>query len=82
MAKSKRVRRVKSPQKVQQERIQEAAVLTPPKQKKSGTAAASSISSSKDLSEEYAYVIKDLRRVFLIAAAMFAILIILNLILQ
>lgn len=32
--------------------------------------------------QEYAYVIKDLRRVFLLAAAMFILLIILNLVLQ
>jgi hypothetical protein len=32
--------------------------------------------------QEYAYVIKDLRRVFLLAAAMFILLVILNLVLQ
>lgn len=32
--------------------------------------------------QEYAYVIKDLRRVFLLAAAMFILLIILNLVLR
>ena len=33
------------------------------------------------LREEYAYVIKDLRLIFLIAALMFALLIVLNLVL-
>jgi hypothetical protein len=34
------------------------------------------------LREAYAYVLKDLRRVFILAVAMFALLILLNLILQ
>jgi hypothetical protein len=35
----------------------------------------------EELAEEYAYVLKDLRRIFILAAAMFALLILLNLIL-
>lgn len=41
-----------------------------------------SSTSEEDLRREYAYVIKDLRRVAILAAAMFALLILLNLILQ
>ncbi len=40
------------------------------------------VTSEAQLRDEYAYVIKDLRRVFIIAAAMFALLILLNLLLQ
>jgi len=36
----------------------------------------------EQLKEEYAYVIKDLRRIAILAAAMFALLILLNLLLQ
>lgn len=39
------------------------------------------ITSEEELREEYAYVIQDLRRVFILAAAMFLLLIALNLIL-
>jgi hypothetical protein len=35
--------------------------------------------SKEELAEEYAYVLRDLRRIFLLAAAMFALLILLNL---
>jgi len=38
------------------------------------------ITSEEELREEYAYVIQDLRRVFILAAAMFLLLIALNLI--
>lgn len=37
---------------------------------------------AEQFQQEYAYVIKDLRRVFLLAAAMFVLLIVLNLVLQ
>jgi len=36
----------------------------------------------EQLKREYAYVIKDLRRITILAAAMFALLILLNLLLQ
>ncbi len=36
----------------------------------------------EQLKEEYAYVIKDLRRIAILATAMFALLILLNLLLQ
>ena len=39
------------------------------------------ISSTAELADEYAYVIKDLRNILLLAAALFALLIALNLIL-
>jgi hypothetical protein len=35
----------------------------------------------EELAEEYAYVLKDLRRIFILAAVMFGLLILLNLIL-
>ncbi|MDX1416963.1 MAG: hypothetical protein R3293_22355 [Candidatus Promineifilaceae bacterium] len=41
-----------------------------------------SISASEQFRLDYAYVVKDLRRVLLLAGAMFALLIILNLLLQ
>ncbi len=44
------------------------------------TAAASvSVAPSKDLREEYRYVIMDLRRIAIVAAAMFALLVVLAL---
>lgn len=39
------------------------------------------ITAEEELSEEYAYVIKDLRRVFILATLLFALLIALNLLL-
>ena len=42
-------------------------------------ATSSRISSEEELREEYAYVIRDLRRVFLLAGVMFLLLIALNL---
>lgn len=43
--------------------------------------AAPVLSKEEQFREDYAYVIKDLRQVFIIAAAMFALLILLNLVL-
>lgn len=40
------------------------------------------LTTEERFAEEYAYVLKDLRRVFIIAAAMFVLLIGLNLLLQ
>lgn len=37
--------------------------------------------STQELREEYAYVLKDLRRVFILAAIMFLLLIVLNVVL-
>ena len=37
---------------------------------------------TEELKQEYAYVVKDLRRVFFIAALMFALLIVLNIVLS
>jgi hypothetical protein len=39
-------------------------------------------SSAEEFEQEYAYVLKDLRRVFALAAVMFVLLIALNLVLQ
>jgi hypothetical protein len=39
-------------------------------------------SSEEELQEQYAYVLKDLRRIFILAVAMFALLILLNLVLR
>jgi hypothetical protein len=38
--------------------------------------------SNANFSQEYAYVLKDLRRIFVLAAVMFVLLIVLNLVLQ
>lgn len=38
--------------------------------------------SNAGFSQEYSYVVKDLRRVFILAAVMFILLIVLNLVLQ
>lgn len=46
------------------------------------TIAEQTLSTTDQFRLDYAYVVKDLRRVFLLAGAMFALLIILNLILQ
>lgn len=40
------------------------------------------LTTEQQFQQEYAYVIKDLRQVFLLAAVMFILLIVLNLILQ
>lgn len=40
------------------------------------------LSTTEQFQQEYAYVIRDLRTVFILAAVMFALLIILNIVLQ
>ena len=45
------------------------------------TASAPEVVPEEELKEEYAYVTKDLRRVAILAAAMFALLILINLVL-
>ncbi len=42
----------------------------------------SSLTSAEQFQMEYAYVIRDLRRVFILAGIMFTLLIILNIVLQ
>lgn len=42
----------------------------------------SGVSNEEELREQYAYVLQDLRRVFILAAIMFALLITLNIVLQ
>jgi hypothetical protein len=42
----------------------------------------SSLSSEEEFRQEYAYVIRDLRHIFLLAGVMFALLILTNLLLQ
>lgn len=42
----------------------------------------SSLSSEEEFRQEYAYVIRDLRHIFWLAGIMFALLIIINLLLQ
>ena len=53
--------------------------------KKKGKAAVSvekpTLSAAEQFQQDYAYVLKDLRRVFILAGIMFALLIILNLVL-
>lgn len=64
---AKKVRRAR---RRRSESKQEAAAASPPR------------NSEDELREEYAYVIQDLRRVAILAAAMFILLIALNLLLQ
>jgi hypothetical protein len=47
-----------------------------------GQAPGDKLSSEDDLREEYAYVVRDLRRVAILAAAMFILLILINILLQ
>lgn len=77
---AKKVRRVKKKQKKQTNAIQEeaaaAAVLD------AEVAAGQKLNSTEQFRLEYAYVVKDLRRVLVLAAIMFALLIVINLLLQ
>lgn len=72
MAKSKKSRRVR------QRPAKSTGPIAEPQAKE--TAAAGS--TVDHFQQEYAYVIKDLRRVLLLAAAMFILLIVLNLVLR
>ena len=47
-----------------------------------GQAQGDQLSSEDELREEYAYVVRDLRRVAILAAAMFILLILINILLQ
>jgi hypothetical protein len=83
MSTGKKVRRVRRPQSSSprsgnnESTLQPITLTTPapvaaaPKKNPNSTEA--------ELREEYAYVLKDLRRVFLLAAAMFILLILVNL---
>ncbi len=55
---------------------------TKPEVTKSDDAKPAPLSSEQQFQMEYAYVIRDLRQVFIIAGIMFALLIILNLVLR
>ncbi len=76
MSTSKKVRRIRRPQ---------AAPLRQPIEFKTNLAPKISSpqkpqisSTEEELREEYAYVLQDLRRVFILAAAMFVLLIVIN----
>jgi hypothetical protein len=81
MSTGKKVRRVRRPQtgpnRTTNEPLAQPLTLTatpktaPPPKKSSST--------EEELREEYTYVLQDLRRVFLLAAAMFILLILINL---
>lgn len=72
MAKSKKTRRAR------QRQAKPTGAIAEPQ----ATETATTDSTVDQFQQEYAYVLKDLRRVFLLATAMFALLIILNLVLQ
>jgi hypothetical protein len=78
---AKKVRRVKKKrqQKKQTAPVQEDIKTTTPAAE---IPAESQLSSTEQFRQEYAYVVKDLRRVLVLAAIMFALLIALNLLLQ
>lgn len=73
MAKSKKVRRVRKPVAVVKGKSQSG---------NSKTASKKRLSSAEQFRLEYAYVLRDLRQVLILAAVMFALLIALNLFLQ
>lgn len=76
---AKKVRRVKKKSK-------KKAAASKPDTSISGTTLADPVSEPLTVTDQfrfdYAYVVKDLRRVLILAGAMFALLIVLNLILQ
>lgn len=72
MAKKARRRRSDSPFRPLDELAQ--PIISPPPEPKTV--------SSEQFREEYGYVIRDLRRVFVLAAVMFTLLIVLNLVLR
>lgn len=59
-----------------------AATTTKSETAKTDSAKPAPISSEQQFQMDYAYVIKDLRRIFILAGIMFALLIILNLVLR
>ncbi len=77
---AKKVRRVKKKQKKQTNSVQEEAAA--PAVLDADVAAVQKLNSTEQFRLEYAYVVKDLRRVLVLAAVMFALLIVINLLLQ
>jgi hypothetical protein len=76
MSTSKKVRRVRRPQPAPLR--QPIEFKTNPTTKVSTPQKPQFSSTEEELREEYAYVLQDLRRVFILAAAMFVLLIIIN----
>ncbi len=72
---SKKVRRVKQTVRERRERAAASAVPVTPARRPRGRIRAVPV---EELREEYAYVIKDLRRIFFLAIAMFTLLIAAN----
>lgn len=70
MAKAKRVQRVREPQ------------AAPAEAQPAADSKTKRLSSTEQFQQEYAYVLKDLRFIFVLAGIMFALLIIINLILR
>ena len=75
---SKKVRRVKQTVRERQERAAATAISSTPARRPRGRIRKVTV---EELREEYAYVIKDLRRIFYLAIAMFALLIAANILL-
>lgn len=85
MAKAKKVRRARQKQAAAKKETVQEVSNTPSKssrrRNKKGDAI-QKLSATEQFQLEYAYVLRDLRLVFILAGAMFALLIILNLILR
>lgn len=83
MSTGKKVRRVRRPQSSSPRAGNNEAIVQPISLTTAAPVAAapkkSANTTEAELREEYAYVLQDLRRVFLLAAAMFVLLILVNL---
>ena len=83
---AKKVRRVRKPARDKTKTSQTTAVADTNGPSKSKTKSSKSSSRAENTAEEfrvdYAYVLKDLRRVFILAGILFTLLIALNLLLQ
>jgi hypothetical protein len=75
MAKPRKVQRVREPQKTVVE-------TTPGTQSADSASKVKRLSTTEQFQQEYAYVLKDLRLIFVLAGVMFALLIIINLVLR
>ena len=79
---AKKVRRVKNKNRKQKTSTAPANVTSSELAEPLDSPVQQTISSTEQFRLDYAYVVKDLRRVLILAGAMFALLIILNLLFQ
>lgn len=85
MAKAKKVRRVRQKQAAKPKtETPKTTTSRKPSRRRAGQTAepAKKLSATEQFQQEYAYVLRDLRLVFILAGIMFALLIALNLILR